>query len=121
MLEYSQRLRDRTRNALAAGPGQSTGRTLFEAALKGGARSMCQPVGAIDPGMRCDIAVLDGEHPLLAGRREDTALDSWVFSGGNQLVKDVFVAGRHLVKDRRHIHEDQIARNFRAAIGRLDT
>ena len=39
MLEYSQRLRDRTRNALAAGPGQSTGRTLYEAALKGGALS----------------------------------------------------------------------------------
>ena len=31
MLEYSQRLRDRTRNALASGAGASTGRTLFEA------------------------------------------------------------------------------------------
>jgi formimidoylglutamate deiminase len=121
MLEYSQRLRDRTRNALAGGPGQSTGRTLFEAALQGGARSMCQPVGAIAPGFRCDIAVLDGEHPLLAGRAKDAALDTWIFSGGNALVKDVFVAGRHLVKDRRHIHEDTIARNFRRALRRLDT
>ncbi len=121
MLEYSQRLRDRTRNALASGPGQSTGRTLYEAALKGGARSMCQPVGAIAPGFRCDIAVLDGEHPLLWGRTGDAALDSWIFSGGNQLVKDVFVAGRHLVQDRHHIHEDQIARSFRRALRRLDT
>jgi formimidoylglutamate deiminase len=121
MLEYSQRLRDLTRNALAGGPGQSTGRTLYEAALAGGARSMRQPVGAIAPGFRCDIAVLDGEHPLLCGRREDAALDSWIFSGGNALVKDVFVAGRHIVQDRRHIHEDQIARNFRAAVRRLAT
>jgi formimidoylglutamate deiminase len=121
MLEYSQRLRDGTRNALAAGPGQSTGRTLFEAALAGGARSMCQPVGTIAPGFRCDIAVLDGEHPLLAGRKDDAALDTWIFSGGNALVKDVFVAGRHLVKDRCHIHEDGIARNFRSALRRLDT
>ena len=121
MLEYSQRLRDRTRNALAAGPGQSTGRSLYEAALRGGARSMRQPVGALAPGLRFDIAVLDQEHPLLAGRRNDAALDTWIFSGGTALVKDVFVAGRQVVKDRRHIHEDMIARNFRAALRRLDT
>jgi formimidoylglutamate deiminase len=121
MLEYSQRLRDRTRNALAAGPGQSSGRTLFDAALDGGARSMCQPMGAIAPGFRCDIAVLDGEHPLLAGRKDDAALDTWIFSGGNALVKDVFVAGRHLVQDHHHTQEDMIARNFRRALRRLDT
>lgn len=121
MLEYSQRLRDRTRNALAAGSGQSTGRTLYEAALKGGARSMGQPVGAIAPGHRCDVTVLDADHPLLAGRTQDGALDSWIFSGGNALVKDVFVAGRYIVKDRHHIHEETIARNFRAALRRLDT
>jgi formimidoylglutamate deiminase len=121
MLEYSQRLRDRTRNALAAGPGQSTGRTLYEAALKGGARSMRQPVGAIAPGFRCDVTVLDADHPLLAGRTEDAALDSWIFSGGNALVKDVLVAGRHVVKDRHHIHEETIAENFRAALRRLAT
>jgi formimidoylglutamate deiminase len=78
-------------------------------------------VGAIAPGLRCDIAVLDDAHPLLAGRAEDTALDSWIFSGGNALVKDVFVGGRQLVKDRHHIHEDEIARRFRAALRRLDT
>ena len=33
-LEYSQRLRDRARNVLAGGPGQSTGRRLFDAALE---------------------------------------------------------------------------------------
>jgi formimidoylglutamate deiminase len=121
LLEYSQRLRDHTRNALAGGPGQSTGRTLHEAALRGGARSLRQPAGAIAPGYRCDIAVLDDDHPLLAGRRDDAALDTWIFSGGNALVKDVFVAGRHAVKDRCHTAEDGIARNFRAALRRLDT
>ena len=121
MLEYSQRLRDRTRNALAAGPGLSTGRSIYEAALSGGARSMRQPVGAITPGFRFDVAVLDQEHPLLAGRQGDAVLDTWIFSGGNALVKDVFVAGRQVVKDRHHIHEDLIARNFRAALRRLDT
>jgi formimidoylglutamate deiminase len=121
MLEYSQRLRDRTRNALASGPGQSTGRTLFEAACRGGAISMTQPVGEIAVGRRCDITVLDDAHPALAGRSGDAALDTWIFSAGNACVKDVIVAGRHVVQDRHHIREDAIAEAFRAAIGRLAT
>jgi formimidoylglutamate deiminase len=119
MLEYSQRLRDRTRNALAAGPGTSTGRTLLDAALKGGASSMAQPVGALAVGCRADIAVLDDEHPALIGRSKDSALDSWIFSGGNSCVRDVFVAGRHVVEDRRHISEETIFKNFRAVVKRL--
>lgn len=119
MLEYSQRLRDRTRNALAGGPGQSTGRTLFDAVCNGGAVSMTQPVGAIAVGKRCDIAVLDEDHPALIGRTRDDALDSWIFSGGNACVKDVIVNGTHVVRDRHHIREDEITRNFRSAVKRL--
>jgi formimidoylglutamate deiminase len=118
-LEYSQRLRDRTRNALASGPGKSTGQTLLDAALKGGAKSMAQLVGALAPGLRADITVLDDEHPALIGRSEDSALDSWIFSGGNACVRDVFVAGRHVVQDRRHVKEEAIANKFRAAVKRL--
>lgn len=119
MLEYSQRLRDRTRNALAEEPGASTGRTLFDAALKGGATSMAQPVGALAPGYRADIAVLDADHPSLIGRSGDAVLDSWIFSGGNQCVKDVFVGGSQVVKDRHHVREDEIEAGFRAAMRRL--
>ena len=119
MLEYSQRLRDRTRNVLAGEPGQSTGRRLFDAAVHGGARSMAQPVGAIAAGKRCDITVLDSDHPALIGRDGDAALDTWIFSGGNACVKDVIVGGKLVVHDRHHIHEDEIARDFRAAIRRL--
>ncbi len=119
MLEYSQRLRDLTRNALASGPGTSTGRTLFDAALAGGAKAMAQPVGALAPGYRRDIAVLDADHPALIGRSGDSLLDSWIFSGGNACVKDVFVAGAHVVKDRHHVREEEIEAGFRAAVRRL--
>ncbi len=119
MLEYSQRLRDRTRNALAGGPGQSTGRSLYDAALKGGAAAMTQPVGAIAPGYRADIAVLDDAHPALLGRSGDNLLDTWIFSAGNQCVKDMFVGGRHVVKDGEHFAEEKIAREFQSAVKRL--
>lgn len=119
MLEYSQRLRDRTRNALAAGPGQSTGRSLFDQALKGGTSAMTQPVGAIAPGYRCDIAVLDDTHPSLVARSGDDLIDTWIFSAGNSCVKDMFVGGRHVVKDRHHFAEERIAREFQSAVKRL--
>ena len=118
-LEYSQRLRDRARNVLADGPGQSTGRRLFDAALSGGAKAMAQPVGAIAPGLRADICVLDADHPALIGRKGDALIDSWIFSGGNPCVKDMFIAGQHVVIDRRHVREDQIAKSYRKAVEKL--
>ena len=40
VLEYSQRLAQRARNVLARAEGQSTGRSLFDAALAGGAQAL---------------------------------------------------------------------------------
>ena len=119
MLEYSQRLRDRTRNALASSAGASTGRTLLDAALKGGATCLDNPVGVIAVGKRCDIAVLDSEHSSMIGREGDAALDTWIFSAGNAAVKDVIVGGSHVVKDRRHIDEDRIQKKFAETVRRL--
>jgi len=118
-LEYSQRLRDRTRNALASGPGASTGRTLLGAVLKGGAACLDQPVGVIAVGKRCDITVLDDGHPTMTGRDGDAALDGWIFSAGNAVVKDVIVGGSHVVKDRRHMDEERIQKRFTETVRRL--
>ena len=93
--------------------------SIFDAALKGGAQSMNQPVGALAPGYRADICVLDAEHPALFGRQGDSILDSWIFSGGNPCVKDMFVAGAQLVKDHAHIREAEIEGRYRRAVNRL--
>jgi formimidoylglutamate deiminase len=120
MLEYSQRLRDLSRNALAGGPECSTGRRLFDAVAPGGGCAMTQPVGAIAPGKRFDVAVLDEDHPALIGRHGDDVLDSWIFSGGNACVRDVYVAGEHMVANGRHVREDEVLAAYRAAIARLN-
>ena len=119
MLEYSQRLRDRTRNALASRAGASTGCTLLDAALKGGATCLDNPVGTIAVGKRCDIAVLDNEYSSIIGREGDAALDTWIFSAGNAAVKDMIVGGSHVVKDRLHIDEDRIQKKFAETVRRL--
>ena len=120
-LEYSQRLLHRGRNVLADGPGASTGRSLLDAALSGGAQALAQKMGRLAPGFRADVVVLDGEHPALVGRTGDGIVDSWIFSGGNACVKDVFVAGRQVVKDGRHANEAAIAKRFKAALSRLQS
>lgn len=120
-LEYAQRLKLQLRNVLAGKPHQSTGRRIFEAAAAGGAQSIVQPQGAITKGLRADIVVLDPDHPSLIGRSGDSILDSWIFSGGNACVKDVYIGGKQIVKDRRHIEEERITGRFRKALSRLQS
>jgi formimidoylglutamate deiminase len=119
-LEYSQRLKLQARNVLAGGANRSTGRTLFDAASMGGARALGQPQGAIAPGLRADIVVLDQQHSALIGRAGDDVLDSWIFSGGNGCVKDVFVAGQHLVSEGQHIDGANITARYRKALEALN-
>ena len=124
MLEYGQRLHHRQRNVVVA-PGEeateSPGRVLFDAARRGGAQALAQPVGAIAAGRRADLVVLDPEAPALLGQTERTALDAWVISGGMagaSPVRDVMVAGRWVVRDRRHEAEEKIRERFVAVMRR---
>ena len=80
--EYSQRLKHRARNVLAEREGQSTGRSLYEKALAGGAQALGRRVGAIAEGQRADLVVLDGSHPDLAAVSGDRWIDSYVFVAG---------------------------------------
>ncbi len=116
-LEYSQRLRDRAR-AVLAGP-RSTGRTLYDAALAGGARALGRDSGAIEAGRLADLVTLDGEALPLAGLEGDMALDGWIFAGDDRAVRDVWSAGRRLVTEGRHFAREAVEARFRAALARL--
>ena len=111
-LEYAQRLAARARNLAAPGPGTSTGVALLKAALAGGARACARPIGAIAPGLRADIVVLDPDHPLLVARSGDALIDGWIFSGNDTPVRDVMVGGHWVVREGHHVHEDQARADF---------
>ncbi|WP_456425137.1 formimidoylglutamate deiminase [Rhodocaloribacter sp.] len=117
MLEYGQRLMRRRRNVLRREGFASVGLGLYGAALEGGAQALGRPVGRIAPGCRADLVVLDAEHPLLYGKTGDDVVDTFVFSGGCELVRDVIVGGRHVVRDGRHEREDAVAARYRHAVG----
>ncbi|WP_372394503.1 formimidoylglutamate deiminase [Azospirillum sp. HJ39] len=120
-LEYGMRLTSGRRTVLAGGPRRSTARRLVEDAQAGGAQATGFETGRIAPGLRADIAVLDTDHPLLAARKGDALLDSWIFAGNAALVRDVVIAGRAVVRDRRHPREEEIAERFKKTLGKLLT
>lgn len=111
-LEYGQRLRDQRRNRLYGTQQPMVGRTLYDAALRGGAQAMGQAVGALAPGHRADWLVLDGEDPYLATAKGDGVLNRWLFAGGDRQVRDVMVNGRWVVQDGRHADEAESRRAF---------
>ncbi|QEU08064.1 formimidoylglutamate deiminase [Paracoccus yeei] len=117
-LEYSQRLRDRARAVLAV-PGRSTGRVIYDAGLDGGATAAGRDTGAIRPGLWADLAAVDLDNPVMAGRRGDQMLDSLIFAGQDGLVRDVWSAGRHVVTEGRHLDRDRIIADYLATIARL--
>lgn len=111
-LEYGQRLRDQRRNRLHRPEQPQVGRTLFDAALAGGAQALGQPVGALAVGSRADWIVLDGTDPYLATAEGDALLNRWLFAGGDRQVRDVMVGGRWVVRNGHHPAEEATAWAF---------
>ncbi|MET4732396.1 formimidoylglutamate deiminase [Thalassospira sp. MBR-102] len=117
-LEYSQRLRDKSRAALAT-PEKSTARRLFDAVAKGGAQAAGRDAGRIEVSALADLMALDGAAVDLIGRTGDTILDTYVFAGDDRMVRDVWSAGRHVVTEGRHIAHDRITDRYRKVMEQL--
>lgn len=126
-LEYGQRLVSRHRNVSANAACTSTGNVLLGKNLQGGASAAGMPIGAFvggdaslpSVGNRADLLVLDETSPLLAGRDASNVVDTWIFAGNSNLVRDVMVNGEWVVRDFRHRDEARIASRYRAVIARL--
>ncbi len=117
-LEYSQRLRDKSRAVLATSE-RSTARWLFDGICAGGAQAIGRNSGSIAPGQWADLLALDGTATDMTGRSQDTALDTWVFASDDRLVTDVWSAGRHMVQGGAHIKRAQITNAYVKTLHRL--
>lgn len=118
-LEYGQRLKHRQRNVLSSGAGRSTGRTLFDHALAGGARALAQGTIGLTPGARADIVTLDMSHPSLSGRAGDTIIDGWIFAAGSGAIDCVWAGGDKVVEGGRHRLRQAARERFNASVRRL--
>jgi formimidoylglutamate deiminase len=119
-LEYSQRLRDRARNVITGAESKSTGRALFDGALRGGSRAlgalMVGPVG-LEVGAPADIVSLNAASPSLVERRGDAWLDSFVFAGGG--IDGVWRGGVKVVAGGRHLARERLEARYRRTLARL--
>jgi formimidoylglutamate deiminase len=120
-LELHLRLVRLRRAVLDPGRGEQTGlaRVLFGTATEGGARSLGLSVGRLRPGAPADFFTVDLHHPSLVGAGGDAALGAIVFGGGPAAVRDVYVAGRSVVREGRHALEEQSGRAFSALARRI--
>jgi formimidoylglutamate deiminase len=119
LLEYGQRLLHQKRTLLADEQQPSVGETLYRGAVAGGARALGVNTGAIRAGARADLLVLDSQHPSLYGKESSAVLDSWIFAGHGNPVKDVMVGGKWCVQDGVHPQQEAVAEEFRTATDRL--
>jgi formimidoylglutamate deiminase len=117
-LEYSQRLRDVARNVMVVGEG-SIGATLYTGAALGGAQALDRNAGTIAVGKLADLVAIDSTSPALCALAPRQLLDGLVFAAKDNVVTDLWSAGRHSVKNGQHIQRQHIVKNYRAAMAQL--
>ncbi len=118
-LEYGQRLQTRNRNVLVSEHRLNTGRNLLDGAWRGASLASGRKIGLIEAGYRADFVALDSSHPRLYGRKQDDLLDSWIFSGNDNLVKDVYVGGRQVIQHGIHANEASITQKYQQTLDHL--
>ena len=117
-LEYSQRLRDRERNVMLNGEG-STGEALYLGAALGSAQALQRDAGRIAAGALADLIAIDSTDLTLCALKDEQLLDGLVFAAKDNVVTDVWSAGRHQVQRGHHVAEADVANAYRKAVAEL--
>jgi formiminoglutamate deiminase len=117
-LEYSQRLRDLQRNVMVQGQG-AVGDVLYRHAARGGAQALGRAAGVIAEGMLADLLAIDSSHVALCALREDQLLDGLCFASPPDVVREVWSAGRHQVKQGHHVAREAITARYRQTMSSL--
>ncbi len=112
-LEYGQRLATHHRNVAVRPDSTSVGETLLRAVVAS-ARNATGSDAADS-----DCITLDADAAQFAGMTQSDVVDRWIFSGNRNLVRDVEVAGVHVVADGRHRDRDAVAARYRGAMRQL--
>jgi len=120
-LEYGQRLTRRQRN-VAAGPKLHRGATaanLFERVLVGSGPSAGFASWGLVPGARADALVVDLKAPGVLGVPASHRLDALVFATDAPPFSAVYVGGRPVIHNGRHVQQAKVEERFTAAMAAL--
>jgi formimidoylglutamate deiminase len=112
-LEYHLRMNKQERAILCADNSrEELARRLFQCATQSGTRSLQSPGGSLEPGRTADFFSVDLNDCSLAGADRESLLGHVVFSLERTAVREVFVAGKAVIRDGRHPLQDDIIREF---------
>lgn len=118
-LEYGQRLNAQRRNIASVAGQRHIADFLWKSSLDGGAQASGRQVGSLAIGKRADLLVLDADHPNLNGIASAQVLNTWIFSGNDNVVRDVLVGGKWQVKAGRHVRQAAIEQRFKLTMQQL--
>lgn len=111
-LEYAQRLKKRARNIMLVEEG-SVGAFLYTQTARGGARALRREAGVIAEDRLADLVAIDSQHPSLCALSPSQLLDGLVFAAPASIITDVWAAGRHQVRDGRHVAREAVLQRWR--------
>ncbi|MBC3832665.1 formimidoylglutamate deiminase [Undibacterium amnicola] len=118
-LEYGQRLKMQGRNIASVKGQRRVADYLWQQCLLGGAQASGRAVGSLEVGKRADMIIFDDQHPNLQCSAVEDILSSVVFTGNDNLIRDVFVGGVQVVENGKHRDQANITANYVACMQQL--
>jgi formimidoylglutamate deiminase len=117
LLEYHLRMEKLQRVMLAPADSkleqkEALATCLFWAATQSGAESLGMRAGDLVVDANADFVALDLSDPSIAGAGSETLLANVLFSAERSAVRDVFVGGRPMVIDGKHLEQESIVARF---------
>ena len=121
LIEYHERLRRMERVLISndAKERSHVAPTLLRMGSAHGAAALQVQAGAIEAGRAADLIALDLNDLSIAGHTADTLDAMLALSAQPGVVRDVWVAGRQVIADRRHNDTPSIMQKFKKVSTRL--
>ena len=118
-LDYHLRLQHQQRAVLDDIDGLGLAQRLFDCATVNGARSLGLPAGECKPGNYADFFTVDLSDVSLAGHSPASLLPILVFTLGRTAIRDVVAGGRTIVRNGRHVQQEEIIAQYQALYRRV--
>ena len=118
-LEYHLRLQQQKRAILDQVSGKTLAEELFESATVHGAQSLAVKAGGLGVGEFADFFTVDLSDVSIAGSSAKDLLPILVFSLNRTAIRDVVVGGRVVIREMRHVEQDEIVGRYRELHARV--
>jgi formimidoylglutamate deiminase len=120
LVEYNERLQRLERVILSrpSGAQREPAPALVQMATSAGARSLRVDAGALSEGSLADFIAVDLDHVALAGWNPDSLASLVMLAAPADIVRDVWVGGKHVVTDRTHETQEDATRAFNLVASR---